>query len=118
MSARKHGTVSQFWVHLFLIPICILTLYPVLWVVGLALSPGQAHLAQGLWPLPAHPSLEHFSALLASRDADGQLIFIRQLLNSLMVASATTIMKGNPSQVLVTTLAAKAVENPVNQEMG
>jgi arabinogalactan oligomer/maltooligosaccharide transport system permease protein len=83
---------GQLCIHLFLIPVCALTLYPVLWVVGLALAPGRAQLAQGLWPLPAHPTLRHFAALLASRGADGQLIFVRQLVNSLMVATATTLV--------------------------
>ena len=89
MSAREKNA-SQWGAHLVLIPICALTLYPVLWVIGLALTPGEAHLRAGLWPLPAHASLEHVGALLSSRDAAGQLIFVRQLFNSLVVASATT----------------------------
>jgi arabinogalactan oligomer/maltooligosaccharide transport system permease protein len=83
---------SQLWVHALLIPICIVTLYPVLWVIGLAVTPGEAHLTSGLWPIPAHPSLEHFSALLTSRNANGNFIFLRQLFNSLVVASATTLV--------------------------
>ncbi len=87
MSTQGGQRRGQLWIHLLLIPLCALTLYPVLWVVGLALSPGEAHLGQGLWPLPAHLSVEHFTALLGSRDAGGRFIFLRQLMNSLVVAA-------------------------------
>jgi len=69
--------------HAALVVFCLATLYPVLWVVGMAISPGQGF-AQGLWPLPAHPTLDNFSALL------GRGLFWRQLANSLLVAALTT----------------------------
>ena len=69
-----------------LVLICLVTLYPVLWVIGLALDPAQG-VSQGgrLWPLPAHPSLRSFSELISP-------LFFRQLGNSLLVASVTTIV--------------------------
>ena len=70
-------------IHAALVVICLVTLYPVLWVVGLALQPEQG--ARGLWPLPAHPSLQSFSELLGP-------LFFRQLANSLAVAALTTIV--------------------------
>lgn len=78
--------------HCALVLICFLTLYPVLWVVGLALDPAQG-MAQGrLWPLPAHPSLQSFGELLGTQDAAGHFLFLRQLANSLVVASLTTLV--------------------------
>ena len=40
--------------HASLVVVCVLTLYPVLWVVGLALDPAQGSAqSRRLWPLPA-----------------------------------------------------------------
>ena len=75
--------------HAALVVICLLTLYPVLWVVGLALSPTQGF-TPGLWPLPAHPTLDIFAQLLGSTDKDGHLLFWRQLTNSVGISALTT----------------------------
>jgi arabinogalactan oligomer/maltooligosaccharide transport system permease protein len=77
--------------HMALVVICLVTLYPVLWVVGMALSPTQG-LVSGLWPLPAHPTLQNFAELLTASDSAGRLIFWRQLFNSLVVATLTTVV--------------------------
>ena len=77
--------------HASLTMICVVTLYPVLWVVGLALDPEQGGAqSRRLWPLPAHPSLRSFQELLGAADAAGHLLFVRQLANSLVVAALTT----------------------------
>jgi arabinogalactan oligomer/maltooligosaccharide transport system permease protein len=75
--------------HAALVVLCLVTLYPALWVVGMALSPRQG-LVSGLWPLPAHPTLHNFADLLRETDAAGHLLFVRQLWNSLVVATLTT----------------------------
>jgi arabinogalactan oligomer/maltooligosaccharide transport system permease protein len=75
--------------HAALVLLCLVTLYPALWVVGMALSPRQG-LVSGLWPLPSHPTLHNFAALLRETDAAGHLLFVRQLGNSLVVATLTT----------------------------
>ncbi len=77
--------------HAALVVLCLLTLYPVLWVVGMALSPSQG-LVSGLWPLPAHPTLANFTTLLSATDSAGRLLFLRQLGNSLLVSGLTTIV--------------------------
>jgi len=79
-------------VHAGLVGVCVLTLYPVLWVVGLALSPGQGFSAAGLWPLPAHPTLQNFRELFAATDPAGHLLFLRQLWNSVWVSALTTLV--------------------------
>jgi len=68
--------------HAALVILCLVTIYPVLWVVGLALEPQQAQ-ARRLWPLPQHPSLQSFHELF-------NWLFARQLANSILVAALTT----------------------------
>lgn len=79
-------------VHVVLVGAVIFALYPVLWVVALALS-GTPSPEPSALPIPAQPTLEHFEAVTtASRtNPDGETIWLfgRQLLNSLIVASAT-----------------------------
>ena len=79
--------------HAGLVVLSVATIYPVLWVVGLALDPEQgAARGRSLWPFPAQVSLRSFSELLAATDASGHLLFLRQLANSLLVATLTTVV--------------------------
>ncbi len=71
--------------------LCVATLYPVLWVVKLALSPTQT-LSLSANPLPEAVTLDHFRAVLGSSDAQGRWLFGRQLLSSLVVSGATTLV--------------------------
>ena len=75
-------------------------LYPVLWVVKMALQPGQAFDASPN-PFPDSVSLEHFAAVIGQIDARGRWLFGHQLFNSLAVSIATTIV----GLVLATTAA-------------
>ena len=88
--------------HLILIPATIVTLYPVLWVIKMALSPSQAFDASAN-PFPTEFSLENFSVLLSERTKDGTLLFPRQALNSIIVAGGTTLVG-----ILLSTTAAYA----------
>jgi len=58
---------GTFLKHAFLIIMSIISIYPVLWVITLALSPGESlvapHLILGFIPVPAAPTLEHFEAI-------------------------------------------------------
>ena len=85
----RRSTWAMPLTHAALVVICLVTLYPVLWVVGLALSPTQGF-TPGLWPLPAHPTLDNFAELLGSTDKDGHLLFWRQLFNSVLISALTT----------------------------
>jgi arabinogalactan oligomer/maltooligosaccharide transport system permease protein len=78
--------VQSLWPHLVLIPVTAAVLYPVLWVVKMALSPGQSF-DTSLSPIPPEVSLEHFRVLLGP---EGR--FLRQAANSLIVAGATTVV--------------------------
>ncbi|MBX7096946.1 MAG: sugar ABC transporter permease [Myxococcaceae bacterium] len=69
----------------------IVVLYPVLWVVKLALSPGQAP-SLSASPLPDAVTFDNFKDVLLASDTQGRWLFGRQLLASLTVSSATTIV--------------------------
>jgi arabinogalactan oligomer/maltooligosaccharide transport system permease protein len=103
MSARTNGRRSDepaHWpLHLFLILMLIVTCYPILWVVTIAFSGGQslaiadipdnATLGQrvrAITPWPEHWSLDNFRSLFADQP------FARWLLNSVIVATATTVL--------------------------
>ena len=78
----------RFLVHALLVVASVAVLYPVVWVVKVALSPGGA-LDLDPNPLPAAFSLENFAAVVGTRDAAGGWLFGRQLLNSVLVSGAT-----------------------------
>ena len=90
MSARRDPVLVSFFVHLMLIAAVAFALYPVLWVVTLALSPTDAPEASAV-PFPADPSLEHFEAVLGLA-GDGGRLFVRQLANSLIIALSTALV--------------------------
>ena len=68
----------------------VVALYPVMWVVTMALSPGQGFNV-GVVPIPTTVSLENIREVVSTSDADGWL-FGRQLFNSLVVSSATALV--------------------------
>ena len=78
-------------VHALLVVVTALVLYPVVWVVGVALSPGPG-LPGGVLPWPAVPSLSNFWLVIARHDATGGWLFPRELLNSVVISIATTIV--------------------------
>ena len=70
---------------------CAGVLYPVLWVVKLALSPTEA-LSLSVNPFPESATLDHFRAVLLASDSSGRWLFGRQLAASLAVSGATTLV--------------------------
>jgi len=74
-----------------LLAVSILTLYPVLWVVKIALSPADA-LGSSLSPVPEAITLDNFRAVVSRTDAAGNVLFPIQLWNSLVVSIATTVV--------------------------
>ena len=63
---RKAGaTVLK---HAFLILMALVSIYPVLWVIAIAFSPGESltspTLLFGIIPVPRTPTLEHFTNIL------------------------------------------------------
>jgi arabinogalactan oligomer/maltooligosaccharide transport system permease protein len=78
-------------VHAALLVATAATLYPVLWVIKMALSPAQGF-ALSPSPWPTSLSLQNFTDVLTTRDHAGAWLFGRQLLNSLVVSVAVTVV--------------------------
>lgn len=78
-------------VHAFLVLVTAVVLYPVIWVLGVALSPGPG-LPGGVLPWPEVPSLNNFWLVVGRQDSLGAYLFPRELLNSLLISGATTIV--------------------------
>jgi arabinogalactan oligomer/maltooligosaccharide transport system permease protein len=72
-------------VHVFLVAFVAVTIFPVLWVVKMALRPSQ-EFATSLNPLPVDFDLGNFA------DVVGDPLFGRHLLNSCVVSGATTLV--------------------------
>jgi arabinogalactan oligomer/maltooligosaccharide transport system permease protein len=84
MSALRSAAV-----HAALVIACTLTLYPILWVLKMALSPTQGF-SLSPSPLPTTLTLQNFHDVLTTHDDAGHWLFGRQLANSLIVAAAVT----------------------------
>ena len=79
----------QIFTHAFLMVTTIAVLYPVLWVLKMALTPGQAFSLDPN-PIPSSVTLEHFAAVIGTKDGSGGWLFGRQMANSLLVAGVTS----------------------------
>jgi arabinogalactan oligomer/maltooligosaccharide transport system permease protein len=88
---RRVSTLRFIGVHAALVLVTLEVLYPVLWVVKLAVTPGQAFSVSPS-PFPDAVSLVNFVEVVTTTTADGRWLFLRQLTNSLIVASATAIV--------------------------
>ncbi len=90
---RKPSLVARIAVHVALIAIVVLVLYPVMLVCKKAFEPGRTF-GLSASPIPDHVTLAHFRELLGERaDAGtGDLVFLRHAMNSLVVALATTVV--------------------------
>lgn len=98
MRSRRTESIGHIWLHLFLLVMVVVTLYPILWVVTIAFS-GQQEMMfvdlpadPTLWqriravlPWPEHVSVQNFL------DVFSQQPFGQWMLNSAIVAAATTI---------------------------
>ncbi len=84
---RKISTPKLILTHTALIIACGVVLYPVLWVVKMALSPSQAF-SLSPSPIPEQVSAQNFMHLFTMKDG----IFWRQLFNSIVISAATTLI--------------------------
>lgn len=75
--------------HALLVLASVFALYPVLWVVKMALSTSQ-RLDSSPSPIPREFTLDNFSAVASASDNAGHWLFGRQLFNSLAVSVSTT----------------------------
>ncbi len=77
--------------HLGLVLVTLVVLYPVLWVLKMAVTPSQAF-SMDPNPIPTTISLQNFIDVVGTRSADGSWLFGRQLFNSLLVSGVTSIL--------------------------
>ncbi len=76
-------------VHGVVVAAVLFAVYPLLWVIAIALTPGGMSGHASALPLPTHPSLENFATIVGAGHADRAWLFARQLTNSLVVSLAT-----------------------------
>ncbi len=99
MSGRRNESIPHVWLHLFLLLMVVVTVYPILWVLTVAFSgqqslmfvelpadPTAADRLRAVVPWPARISAQNFL------DVFSQQPFGRWLLNSALVAAATTLV--------------------------
>lgn len=84
---RQPSTATVVVTHAALVVVSMATLYPVLWVVKMALSPSQSFSMSGN-PLPTEITFDNFAHLFTMGDG----IFWRQLFNSVAISAATTVI--------------------------
>lgn len=88
---KKPSGLRMAIIHMGLSLMCMATLYPVLWVVKMALSPSDG-LSLTANPFPDAVTFDHFREVLLSSDAQGRWVFGRQVLASFIVSGATTVV--------------------------
>jgi arabinogalactan oligomer/maltooligosaccharide transport system permease protein len=91
MSIHSRSAARTALTHAFLAIFTMVTLYPVLWVISMALTPQQGF-SMSLSPIPAEPTLENFVYVVTRESANGDWLFGQQLLNSVIVSVATTVL--------------------------
>lgn len=79
-------------VHLALFVASAVVLYPLLWVLKLALESGARISSGDAMPLPSEPTLDNFRTFLGQRDFYGRGTFAAQLGNSLLISGAATVI--------------------------
>lgn len=97
---RAEGLVA----HLAIALAVCFAVYPLLWVVSVALSPGAMSDHARALPWPEHPTLASFAAVVGAGNASRAWIFARQATSSLVVSLATALVA-----VAVATPAAYAL---------
>ncbi len=88
--AARTSPLAELAVHAVLFVAVVFALYPVLWVVALAFSPGVTPEARAL-PVPDGFSLEHFEAVLGRTDGGGRWMFGAQLWSSTVISISTAL---------------------------
>jgi len=86
---QSNAWLRLFAIHGTLILTCIVVLYPVLWVVKMALEPASG--LATISPIPSEVSFNNFEHVLGISE-DGNQLFGRQLWNSVLVSLLTTVV--------------------------
>jgi arabinogalactan oligomer/maltooligosaccharide transport system permease protein len=88
---RQPKLLTRILAHVSLVVLVAIVLYPVMLVCKKAFEPGR-DFALSASPIPHDLTLDHFRSLFGSRGSSGEHLFVRQALNSIVIALATTIV--------------------------
>ncbi|HEX5063072.1 MAG TPA: sugar ABC transporter permease [Kofleriaceae bacterium] len=88
---RRPRLLTIIAVHIALIALVAVVLYPVMLVCKKAFEPGR-NFALSASPIPQDVTVDHFKDLFGARGGHGELLFLRHALNSLIVALSTTVV--------------------------
>ncbi len=88
---KRDSWLTSAATHAVLSLMCVVALYPVLWVVKMALSPVQTT-SLTINPFPSEITFSNFADILGSTDSQGRWLFGRQLFASIAVSAATTLV--------------------------
>jgi len=91
MRSQRPRLVFTILTYAALIVLVAVVLYPVLLVCKKAFEPGR-QFALSASPIPTEVTLDHFGELFTERGANGELLFLRHALNSIVVALLTTVV--------------------------
>jgi len=91
MIGKRPSWIKVILAHVALIIVCVVVLYPVMLVCKKAFEPGT-QFATSPSPIPSELTTHHFEKLFTERGADGDLLFLRHAINSIIVALATTVV--------------------------
>jgi sn-glycerol 3-phosphate transport system permease protein len=94
MARSTRATVGA---HIVLAVISLVTIAPIVWMVGISFQPPRDVLADPLNPIPFSPTLQNYQAVFAASDVG------RQLLNTIIFAGGVTL-----GQILIAIPAAYA----------
>lgn len=100
---KKMPTASVLACHAVLVLGVVFAVYPLLWVINLALSPGGLTTSKVV-PIPSPVSFEHFRTVLGLSAPGRAQLFLEQVGNSLVVSLATAL-----TAVAIATPAAYAL---------
>ena len=82
---------TQVFYQVLLIGTSLIVLYPVLWVVKMALTPSQAF-SMDPWPIPNVVSFDNFWDVIQTTDSKGNWLFGQQLFNSVIISAITSVI--------------------------
>ena len=91
MRARRPHLAWVILTYLALILLVAAVLYPVLLVCKKAFEPGR-QFALSASPIPSEVTTQHFQDLFTEQGSNGELMFLRAAVNSIVVALLTTVV--------------------------
>lgn len=88
---KRDMIIRQIVFNAILIIVCLIVLYPVLWVIMMAITPNEiAGVSSSL--IPQQVTFDNFIDVVSRVDDYGNHLFLHQLKNSVLVAAITTAL--------------------------